>query len=89
MDTWEWQTFWVDAARLGVAALLGGASGAAAAPRAPAAAPDASIDSIRRQIRQAYESNKKAEFERAYNWMVTWDLVGKNANYDGLVCNRL
>jgi putative Mg2+ transporter-C (MgtC) family protein len=27
MDTWEWQAFWVDAARLGVAALLGGAIG--------------------------------------------------------------
>jgi NitT/TauT family transport system substrate-binding protein len=31
----------------------------------------------------------KDEFERAYNWMVTWDLVGANANYEGLVCNRV
>ena len=31
----------------------------------------------------------KEEFERAYNWMVTWDLVGANANYEGLVCNRV
>lgn len=31
----------------------------------------------------------KEEFERAYSWMVTWDLVGANANYEGLVCNRL
>jgi NitT/TauT family transport system substrate-binding protein len=29
------------------------------------------------------------EFERAYNWMVTWDLVGANAKYEGLVCNRI
>ena len=31
----------------------------------------------------------KEEFERAYNWMLTWDLVGANANYEGLVCNRV
>jgi NitT/TauT family transport system substrate-binding protein len=31
----------------------------------------------------------KEEFERAYSWMVTWDLVGANANYEGLVCNRI
>jgi NitT/TauT family transport system substrate-binding protein len=31
----------------------------------------------------------REEFERAYNWMVTWDLVGANANYEGLVCNRI
>ncbi|MGQ0751111.1 MAG: ABC transporter substrate-binding protein [Betaproteobacteria bacterium] len=29
------------------------------------------------------------EFERAYNWMLTWDLVGANANYEGLVCNKI
>jgi len=31
----------------------------------------------------------REEFERAYNWMVTWDLVGANATYEGLVCNRI
>lgn len=31
----------------------------------------------------------KEEFERAYNWMLTWDLVGPNANYEKLVCNRV
>lgn len=31
----------------------------------------------------------KEEFERAYSWMVSWDLVGANANYEGLVCNRV
>lgn len=31
----------------------------------------------------------KEEFERAHSWMVTWDLVGANAKYDGLVCNRI
>lgn len=31
----------------------------------------------------------KEEFDRAFNWMVTWDLVGANANYEGLVCNRI
>jgi len=31
----------------------------------------------------------REEFERAYNWMVSWDLVGANAKYEGLVCNRL
>lgn len=31
----------------------------------------------------------REEFERAYNWMVTWDLVGANAKYEGLVCNRV
>ena len=29
------------------------------------------------------------EFERAYNWMRTWDLVGENAEFDTLVSNRL
>ena len=29
------------------------------------------------------------EFERAYNWMVSWDLVGDDANYENLVSNRL
>jgi NitT/TauT family transport system substrate-binding protein len=31
----------------------------------------------------------KEEFDRAYNWMLTWDLVGANAKYEGLVCNRV
>jgi NitT/TauT family transport system substrate-binding protein len=31
----------------------------------------------------------REEFDRAYNWMVTWDLVGTNAKYEGLVCNRI
>jgi NitT/TauT family transport system substrate-binding protein len=31
----------------------------------------------------------KEEFERAHSWMVTWDLVGANAKYEGLVCNRI
>jgi NitT/TauT family transport system substrate-binding protein len=31
----------------------------------------------------------REEFDRAYNWMVTWDLVGANANFEGLVCNRI
>ena len=31
----------------------------------------------------------KEEFERAFNWMVTWDLVGANAKFEGLVCNRI
>ena len=29
------------------------------------------------------------EFERAYNWMRTWDLVGPDAKYEELVCNRV
>jgi NitT/TauT family transport system substrate-binding protein len=29
------------------------------------------------------------EFERAYNWMVTWDLVGADAKYERIVCNRI
>ena len=29
------------------------------------------------------------EFERAYNWMLTWDLVGENAEFDALVSNRI
>ena len=29
------------------------------------------------------------EFERAYNWMLTWDLVGENAEYGALVRNRI
>ena len=31
----------------------------------------------------------EAEFERAYNWMLTWDLVGENAEYGTLVSNRI
>jgi NitT/TauT family transport system substrate-binding protein len=31
----------------------------------------------------------KEEFERAYNWMRTWDLVGPNADYEKIVCNRV
>jgi NitT/TauT family transport system substrate-binding protein len=31
----------------------------------------------------------KEEFERAYNWMVGWDLVGKDAKFEGIVCNRI
>ena len=31
----------------------------------------------------------QAEFERAYNWMVTWDLVAKDAKYEDMVCNRV
>jgi NitT/TauT family transport system substrate-binding protein len=31
----------------------------------------------------------QGEFERAYNWMVTWDLVGAGAKFEGLVCNRI
>ena len=27
------------------------------------------------------------EFERAYNWMLSWDLVGPNAKYDKMVSN--
>ena len=34
---------------------------------------------------QPYE---REEFERAHNWMVTWDLVAANASYEALVCNR-
>ena len=29
------------------------------------------------------------EFERAYNWMVSWNLVGDEGTYENLVCNRL
>jgi len=29
------------------------------------------------------------EFERAYTWMRTWDLVGANGSYESLVCNRV
>ena len=29
------------------------------------------------------------EFERAYNWMLTWDLVGENAEFGTLVSNRI
>jgi NitT/TauT family transport system substrate-binding protein len=29
----------------------------------------------------------QAEFQRAYDWMLSWDLVGPNANYDKMVCN--
>ena len=29
------------------------------------------------------------EFERAYNWMLTWDLVGENARFDAVVSNRI
>ena len=31
----------------------------------------------------------KEEFDRAYNWMLTWNLVGPNANYEKLVSNRV
>jgi len=31
----------------------------------------------------------KDEFERAYNWMVSWDLVGAGATYEDLVTNRI
>jgi NitT/TauT family transport system substrate-binding protein len=31
----------------------------------------------------------KEEFDRAYNWMLTWDLVGPDADYERLVCNRV
>ena len=31
----------------------------------------------------------QAEFERAYNWMLTWDLVARNAKYSEMVCNRV
>lgn len=31
----------------------------------------------------------KEEFERAYNWMVTWDLVGADGSYERLVENRV
>jgi len=27
------------------------------------------------------------EFQRAYDWMLTWDLVGPNAKYEKMVCN--
>jgi len=27
------------------------------------------------------------DFQRAYDWMLTWDLVGPNAKYDNMVCN--
>lgn len=27
------------------------------------------------------------EFQRAYDWMLSWDLVGPNAKYDNMVCN--
>lgn len=27
------------------------------------------------------------EFARAYNWMLSWDLVGPNAKYEKMVCN--
>jgi NitT/TauT family transport system substrate-binding protein len=31
----------------------------------------------------------QAEFERAYSWMVSWDLVKPNARYEEMVCNRV
>jgi NitT/TauT family transport system substrate-binding protein len=31
----------------------------------------------------------QAEFERAYSWMVGWDLVKPNARYEEMVCNRV
>ena len=31
----------------------------------------------------------QAEFERAYSWMLTWDLVAKDAKYGDMVCNRV
>lgn len=33
------------------------------------------------------EPYTKDEFERVYQWMLTWDLVGPNADYSELVCN--
>ena len=27
------------------------------------------------------------EFQRAYDWMLSWDLVGPNAKYENMVCN--
>jgi len=27
------------------------------------------------------------EFQRAYDWMLSWDLVGPNAKYESMVCN--
>jgi len=29
------------------------------------------------------------EFEKAYNWMLSWDLVGPDASYEKLVCNAV
>jgi hypothetical protein len=31
----------------------------------------------------------KEEFNRAYNWMLTWTWSGPNAHYEKLVCNRV
>ena len=33
------------------------------------------------------EPYTQEEFERIYHWMLTWDLVGPNADYTHLVCN--
>jgi NitT/TauT family transport system substrate-binding protein len=33
------------------------------------------------------EPYTQEEFERVYQWMLTWDLVGPNADYSNLVCN--
>jgi NitT/TauT family transport system substrate-binding protein len=33
------------------------------------------------------EPYTQEEFERVYRWMLTWDLVGPNADYSNLVCN--
>lgn len=33
------------------------------------------------------EPYEQAEFERRLEWMVSWDLVGKDADYSTLVCN--
>ena len=35
------------------------------------------------------EPYTKEEFERAYQLMVRWDLIGKDADYDKLVCNMV
>jgi len=31
----------------------------------------------------------REEFEKEYNWMVSWDLIPSGANYENLVCNRI
>ena len=35
------------------------------------------------------EPYSRDEFERAYNWMRTWDLVGPDGTFEGLVDNRI
>ena len=41
------------------------------------------------EIEPQYAPYTKEEFDRAYNWMLAWDLVGPNANYEKLVSNRV